>query len=128
MQAAFEVRGGEVLGEGHLELELEDRQRRSQLVAGVGDEHPLAVHGVLEAGEHLVERLAQALQLVARAGDGQPVVVARARDPRGACPHALDGRKREGGERVAGHAGEHEEHRAADEEQLVERAQRAVAL
>ena len=53
-----------------LELGLHHRDRRAQLVAGVGDEVPLALEGPPQPVEHVVERLAQAADLVAAAGSG----------------------------------------------------------
>ena len=118
----------QALGERHLELELEDRERGAQLVAGVGDEDPLAIHRLLQPVQHLVERVPQPVQLVVGARNRQAVAVAGARDPRGTPAHPLDRRQRERGEGVAGHARQHEQDRPADEEHLVERAQRAIAL
>ena len=54
-----------------LELGSQQRERRPQLVAGVGDERALAHECGLEPGEHRVERLAQPLDLVARLRHGQ---------------------------------------------------------
>ncbi len=47
-----------------LQLGLEDRQRGAKLMARVGDEGALALERALQAGEHLVERLPEALDLV----------------------------------------------------------------
>ena len=59
-----------------LELGLHDGQRRAQLVAGVGQEAALAFEGGLQAGQHLVERLAEAADLVVRVGQRQALVAA----------------------------------------------------
>ena len=53
----------------HLELAADDRQRRAQLVRGVGDERRLAVERVLEAVEHVVEGVGQHADLVVAGGD-----------------------------------------------------------
>ncbi len=49
-----------------LELGPQGRERRPELVARVGDEAPLAREAGVEALEHLVQRLAEAMDLVAR--------------------------------------------------------------
>ena len=51
----------------HLELAADDRQRRAQLVRSVGDEVTLAVERALEPVEHVVERVGERPDLVARA-------------------------------------------------------------
>ncbi len=114
--------------ERQLELELEDRQGRAQLVAGVGDERALARERVLEPAEHRVDGVAEAVQLVVGLGQRKPLAARRARDPRGLRAHLLHRRQRAGREHVAGYAGEDQEHRAADEQQVAERGQGAVAL
>ena len=82
-RAARSSSGRAALGERQLELGAEDRQRRAQLVAGVGDEGALALQRVAEPGQHLVQRLAQARDLVAGVGDGQALVRRRRwRSPR----------------------------------------------
>ena len=42
-----------------LELGLQQRERRAQLVTGVGDKATFVREGLLEAGQHLVERLGE---------------------------------------------------------------------
>jgi hypothetical protein len=54
------------VGEGHVDLGAQHRQRGPQLVAGVGDEAALRVEGRLEAFEHRVEGVGQLGDLVAR--------------------------------------------------------------
>ena len=69
-----------------LELGLEQRERRAQLVARVGDEAALARDALLEPSDHLVQRLARgggsrrAQAAVAAAGPTR-----RSRSPRRAC-------------------------------------------
>ena len=65
-----------------LELGLEERQRRSQLVARVGDEPALARERRLEPREHLVQRLAEPPDLVVGLRERQPPALARRRDAR----------------------------------------------
>ena len=51
-----------------------DRQRRAQLVRGVGDEPPLPVERAVEPLEHRVERVGELLDLVVGAGQRDPLV------------------------------------------------------
>ena len=51
-----------------LQLGLDDRHRGAQLVARVGHEAPLALERAAQAFEHLIERLAQAADLVVGRG------------------------------------------------------------
>jgi len=46
-----------------VDVRLEARQRRAQLVGGVGDEAPLCLERLLERAEHRVERRAKTGQL-----------------------------------------------------------------
>ena len=88
--------------EGQLELGLEEGERRAQLVARVGDEAPLAREAVLDPGEHLVERLPQPRDLVARRA--APGAARRSDDAEissRAPPHRLDRPQRRAGEDVA---------------------------
>ena len=52
------------VGEGEVEIGLDDRERRPQLVRGVGDEAPLRREGEVESRQHRVERVREPLQLV----------------------------------------------------------------
>ena len=61
-------------GDGHLDQGPVDRQRGAQLVRGVGDEPALAVEGAVQPLQHGVERVGQLLDLVARAGQRDPLV------------------------------------------------------
>ncbi len=74
--------------QGHLELCLEDRERGAQLVASVHRERPLTIQSVLQAIEHLVERLAERTQLIARDW-GREALRVVCRDPGGLAAHAL---------------------------------------
>ena len=53
-----------------LQLGLQHRQRGAELVAGVGHEPALALKRLLQAGEHLVQRLAETADLVLRGRSG----------------------------------------------------------
>ena len=59
-----QLRGVAVFSQGHLELGLQHGQRHPQLVAGVGEERPLALEAVLETVEHLVQGGAQPVDLI----------------------------------------------------------------
>ncbi len=126
--ARVELAVGALAAERQLELQLEDRQRRAQLVACVGDQRPLAGERVLEPAEHRVDGVAETMQLIVGLRHGQPLTVRSARDPRRLRTHLLHRRQRAGGQDVARHARQDEQHRAADEQQVAERGQRAVAL
>ena len=63
-------RASSAVPQRELELRAEQRERRSQLVAGIGDEVALALEGVLEPLEHLVQGLPEPLDLVPVAGTG----------------------------------------------------------
>jgi len=52
-------------------------------VRGVGDEVPLGVEGGFQAGEQLIEGVAEGLELVVGAAQGQPLVQAAGRDAAG---------------------------------------------
>ncbi len=61
---------GPGLAERQLELRAEKREWRAKLVAGVRDEAALPLEGELEPIEHLVQGLAQPLELVPGRRDG----------------------------------------------------------
>ena len=69
------------LGDRDVEACAHHRQWGAQLVRGVGDEPPLRVKRGLEACEQLVDRVRQLLELVARAGQREPLVQALLGDP-----------------------------------------------
>src|SRR5947209_19956355 len=74
-----------------VELGTHQRQWRSQLVAGFGDESALALDRCLEPGEHLVQRLAEALELIAGGRDRESLTGSFRRNLRRPLPHRLDG-------------------------------------
>ena len=111
-----------------LELSAQDRQRRAQLVAGVGDERALAQQRGLQAAEHLVERVAEARDLVVRGRHGEPAAGLAGGQRRGPAAHPLDRPQRGGGHGVAGERGDQQRERAADGQQRVQALERPAAL
>ena len=73
-----------------LQLGLDHRHRRTQLVARVRDEAALALERAPQAVEHLVERLAEPADLVVGGGQRQPVVRVGERNLLGSPAHRLD--------------------------------------
>ena len=114
--------------QGDVDLGFEDRQRGAQLVAGVADELPLLLCGRADAGEHVVERLAEAVDLVVGGREGQPGVGGGLGDVGGAAAHPVDGAQGASGDRVARQGGEQQRDREADEQHAAERLERALAL
>ena len=111
-----------------LELGLEHGERRPQLVARIGDEAPLALDRSLEPSEHLVQRLAEPRDLVARGRQRETPPQLRPRDRRGLGTHRLDGPQRRCGEQVAAERDEEQHDRRHDEQLADERIQRLVAI
>ena len=72
-----------------LELGLDHRHGRAQLVAGVGHELPLALERGAQAVEHLVQRLAEGVDLVPGRGQRQPLVAVLQRHLGRAAAHRL---------------------------------------
>ncbi len=114
-------------GERQLELGPQDRQRRPQLVAGVGDEGALVLQRLAEPFQHLVQRRPQASDLVAGRRHRQALVGLGAGDLRRPRPHRLDRVQRRGGDPVGGERGEDQRHRAAEQQQLQQVRERLVA-
>ena len=69
LHASHLLAGGLLLGGQHLELAADHRQRRAQLVRGVGHERALARERVGEAVEHVVEGVGEHPHLLALALD-----------------------------------------------------------
>ena len=111
-----------------LQLGLDHRQRRAQLVARVGHELPLAVERATQPAEHLVERLAEPADLVVGLGKGQGFVGAGQGHLLRAAPHRLDGPQRRGGQHVAQQRSEQDRHGPADRERRDEVGERLVAV
>ena len=111
-----------------LQLGLQHRQRGAELVAGVGHEPALALKRLLQAGEHLVQRLAEAADLVLRGRQRQPLAAALQGDPLRPLAHRLDRREAGGGEPVADPGCEQDRDRNADQERPDEARERLVAV
>jgi hypothetical protein len=111
-----------------LELGLEHGDRRAQLVARVRHEASLALEGAAQPVEHVVERLAEAADLVTGGGERQPVAAGRERHPGRAGAHRLDGPQRGAGQRVAEQRGDEHGDRAPDGERGDQAAEDVVAV
>ena len=111
-----------------LELGLQHRQRGAELVACIGDEPPLALKGLLQAGEHLVQRLAETADLILRGWERQPLASAGQRDPRRPLAHRLDRRQTGRRKPVADPGREQHSERTADQEGTEQARQRLVAV
>ena len=88
----------------------------NQLVAGFGDEAALALDRCLEPGEHLVQRLAEPLELIAGARDRESVTGAVRRDLRRPPPHRLDGAQTRPGEEIPEHGGDQQREWTGDQQ------------
>ena len=78
----------------HLDVRLDARERRAQLVRGVGDEAPLRLERLVERAEHRVEGGTETRELVP-SRDGNPLArLARLRDPLGGAGEAPHGYER----------------------------------
>jgi hypothetical protein len=101
--------------QSELELATEDGEGASELVTRVGNEGALALDRRLEALEHGVQGLAEAVDLVVRVGQGQAAARLRGRDRGCLRAHPLD--RAQGGRRqpVPEERGEHECRRPDDE-------------
>jgi hypothetical protein len=97
-------------------------------VARVGDEAPLAREPGLEPPEHVVERLAEPVDLVAGTRKRKTPAGRVARDVLRSAPHRLDRMQRRAGEEVAGCGGEQERERPGDEELLKKSFERLFAI
>ena len=101
--------------QGKLELGAQQCERRAQLVARIRDEGALAQERRLEAGEHLVERLSQPLDLVAGLRHRQALAGPLRRDDGGAASHRLHRPQREPGQGVARERGQDQRDRPGDQ-------------
>ena len=113
-----------------LRVAADRRQRRAQLVRGVGDERAQPVlarlaagEGVLEPVEHAVERRPEPADLRAGIGRLDPVGEVAARDPAGGVAHAVERQQADPHDDPAGaaeqqqHGGDHD---ALDHQQPLE--------
>ena len=95
---------------------------------GLGDEAALALERSLEPGEHLVERLAEPLELVTRARHRQPLSGAVGRDLRRPSTHRLDRSEAGSGEHVAEAGRQQKRDRARKQELGPQAAERLGAV
>ena len=89
-------------------------ERGSKLVGGVGDEASLRFEGGFEAGEEIVEGIAELLELVLWAVEGEALVQAGRGDPAAACGDGADGPQHPAGDEPAGEEGERGHDRESD--------------
>ena len=85
------LRGGGI-AEGDLHQCALSGEGGSELVGGVGDEATLRLEGGVEAPEEVVEGVAELLELVLRAVEGEALVQAGRGDPAGGAGDRSDGR------------------------------------
>ncbi len=107
----------------HLDVRLHARQRRAQLVRGVGHEAPLRLDRVPECPEHCVERGPEPRQLAATALRHALARVLRPRDPlrrRRQAAHGGEGRPRDERAGNRGDADAAERHEQQDQPQMLE--------
>ena len=93
---------GRRLPQGELELGAEQREGRTELVAGVRNELALPLERRFEPVEHLVQGLAETLQLVASWRNREPLTRSVGRDRRGSPAHRLDLPKGDPRQQIAG--------------------------
>jgi hypothetical protein len=93
-----------------LEVRLEGRDGRAQLVGDVGHQVPAQAVHLGQLGRHLVELRRQAAHLVARGG-GDPAVVVAPGDGRGGLLHLAQRRGHPPGEHPRGEQGDDDRHR-----------------
>ena len=96
-------------------------------MAGIGDEIALALERLLQAIEHLVQRLAETLHLVAGGRHGQPFARRLGADHRGPPPHRLHLTQGEAGQQIPDPAGEDQCDRTRDEK-LVAKARERLCV
>ena len=101
-----------------VDVRLQARQRRAQLVRGIGDEAALRLERLLERGEHRIEGRAEARELVLPAFGNTLARLAGLRDPFGRrreAAHRSQGRARDEGARRSGGGDPAERHEDQDE-------------
>ena len=86
--------GSSLADRERVEVRLRARQRRAQLVRGVGDELALGQARALERGEHRVEAPRQSPELILLAGLDAVAEILRARHPFGGARQAPHGHER----------------------------------
>ena len=93
-EGAAKILGAPLSGERRVDLRLQDRERRPQLVARVVDEAALALERLLETVEGEVQRHGQAAERVVGHRHRQSVGGIGRRDGCRLAAHALDGAER----------------------------------
>ena len=124
---AARSRGGQALAERErVEVGLHARQRRAQLVRGVGDELALGQARALERGEHRVEARGQPPELVLLAGVDAMAEVLRARDAFGGAGQAAHRHERRARDEQPERRGERDAAQAHDRQHELQVGERAV--
>ena len=110
------------VGERDLDQGSLARQRRAQLVRGVGDELALRLERSVEPPEQVIEGVPEFLELVLRAIEGQALVQAGGGDPSGRAGDGPDRSQHPAGDEPASEEGEYGHDRQRDsrlDQQLV---------
>ena len=115
------------MAQRELELGAQERERRPELVARVGDEAALVLERRLEPLEHVVQRLGEPRDLVLRRWHGQPAARGRGGDGARLAPHLFDRAQGRAGEHVPGERREQECERRADEQLPPQALERLLA-
>ena len=111
-----------------LELGLEERERRAELVTRVSNERPLALEGRSESIEHLVQRLAEPVDLVSRGRQRQAALGLGGRDRLRLRAHGFDRPQRGAGDEVADDRRRDERERKRDDKLCQQRGQCLVTI
>ena len=111
-----------------LELGLQERERRTELVARIGGETPLALEADVEALEHLVERLSKAKHLVVRSRQRESPRRGRGRDLARAASHRLHRPQRRSCDEVADAGRDEQRERKRDQELREQSVESVVAI
>jgi hypothetical protein len=125
-QRSLELCAGARGVERELDFGLDVGERCPQLMARIGDEAPFALHCGLETGKHLVERVAEAGDLVVRARDREPLGKTAGGNRCGTRTHAVDRPQRSRCEQITDGGGDEEPDRTADEQLGAQRRQCVV--
>jgi hypothetical protein len=97
------------LGEGEIDLGSEDRDRRAQLVARVGDELPLAIRRAPQAEDEVVQGGGEVGDVVVTGRNGQELVRGLGAEPPCGAPQPPHRGERGGREQPCGDPDQHHE-------------------
>ena len=111
-----------------LQLRAQERERRAQLVARVGDEAALAPQALVEAVEHRVQRLTESRDLVGGGGNRQAAARGLGRDLRRLAPHRLHRAEGAAGDEVARERSQRERDRTDHEQEHEQRREHLVPV